>query len=64
MARAIKEVMYIRVNNPTLNGSIRKYNLPHLWDRILHSTPELKINNNPQHYNTCAQGGLINIRII
>ena len=30
------------MNNPTLN--IVKYNLPHLWDRVLHSIPELKIN--------------------
>ena len=44
MARAVKEAMYIRVNNPTLNSNIGKYNLPHLWDRILHSIPELKIS--------------------
>ena len=44
MARAVKEVMYIRVNNPTLNRTIGKYNPPHLWDRILHSIPELKIS--------------------
>ena len=47
MARAIKEALYIRVSNPTLNGNIGKYNLPHLWDRVLHFIPELKkINNN------------------
>ena len=44
MARAIKETMYLRVNNPILNKNIRKYNLPHLWDRLLDSIPELKIN--------------------
>ena len=44
MARTVKEAMYIRVNNPTLNRNIGKYNLPHLWDKILHSIPELKIN--------------------
>ena len=44
MARAVKEAMNIRVNNPTLNRKIGKYNLPHLWDRILHSIPELKIS--------------------
>ena len=55
IARAIKEAMYIRVNNPTLNRNIQKYNLPHLWDRILHSIPELKISKQqPHHYNTCA----------
>ena len=39
-ARAVKEAMYIRVNNPTLNRNIGKYNLAHLWDGILHSIPE------------------------
>ena len=42
MARAIKEVIYIRVNSPTLNTDIGKYNLPHIWDKVLFSTPELK----------------------
>ena len=45
MARAIKEAMYIRVNNYTLKRNIGKYNLPHLWDTVLNSSPELKINN-------------------
>ena len=44
MARTIKEAMYIRVNNPTLNRNIGKYNLPHIWDRVLFTIPELKIN--------------------
>ena len=35
--------MYIRVNNPTLNGNIGKYNLPHIWDNILFNIPELKM---------------------
>ena len=30
MTRTIKEAMYIRVNNPTLNRNIGKYKLPHL----------------------------------
>ena len=42
MSRAIKEA--IRVNNPTLNRNIGKYNLPHLWDRVLHSIPKLKMS--------------------
>ena len=41
MARAIKEANYIRVNNPTLNRHIGKYNLPHIWDKVLFSIPEL-----------------------
>ena len=44
MARTNKEAMYIRVNNPTLNRNTGKYNLPHLWDRMLHSILDLKIN--------------------
>ena len=43
LARTIKESMYIRVNNPTLNRNIGKYNLPHIWDNILFSIPELKM---------------------
>ena len=42
MARTIKEAIYIRVNNPTLNRNIGKYNLPHIWDKVLFSIPELK----------------------
>ena len=42
MARTIKEAIYIRVNKPTLNGNIGKYNLPHIWDKVLFSVQELK----------------------
>ena len=42
LARTIKESMYIRVNNPTLNRNIGKYNLPDIWDKILFSIPEFK----------------------
>ena len=42
MARAIKEAIYIRVNNPTLNRNIGKYNLSHIWDNVLFSISELK----------------------
>ena len=42
MARTIKEAIYIRGNNPTLNRNIGKYNLPHIWDKVLLSIPELK----------------------
>ena len=44
IARAVKEAMYIRVNNPTLNRIIGKYKLPHLWEGILHFIPGLKIS--------------------
>ena len=42
MARTIKEAIYIRVNNPTLNKNIGKYNLPHIWDKVLFSIPGLR----------------------
>ena len=42
MARAIKEAIYIRVNNLTLNKNIGKYNLLHILDKVLFSIPELK----------------------
>ena len=35
VTRTIQEAMFIRVNNPTLNRNIGKYNLSHIWDRIL-----------------------------
>ena len=43
LARTIKESTYIRVNNPTLNRNIGKYNLNHIWDRVLLNTPTLKL---------------------
>ena len=30
-AKTIKESIFIRVNNPTLNQNIGKYNLSHMW---------------------------------
>ena len=46
LARTIKESIYIRVNNPTLNRNVGKYNLHHIWDRVLFNTPALEISNN------------------
>ena len=48
LARTIKESMYIRVNNPTLNHNIGKYNLSHTWDRVLFNTPGLKLVSSQQ----------------
>ena len=42
MARVIKEAIYIRVNKPTLNRNIGKYNLPHIWNKVLFAVPEVK----------------------
>ena len=38
LARTIKESIYIRVNIPTLNQNIGKYNLSHIWDRAFFNT--------------------------
>ena len=62
LTRFIKESIYIRVHNPTLNRNIGKFNLSHIWDRVLLNigkfnlshiwdrvllnTPGLKLNNN------------------
>ena len=43
LMRTIKEALYIRVNNPSLNRNIGKYHLPHIWDEVLHYTSELKL---------------------
>ena len=45
LTRAIKEALYIRVNDPSLNRNIGKYHLPHIWDEVLHKTSELKLKN-------------------
>ena len=42
LMRLIKEVIYIRVNNPSLNKNIGKYHLPHIWDEVLNNITELK----------------------
>ena len=42
--RAIKEALFIRVNNPSLNRNIGKFHLPHIWDEVLFNTSKLKLN--------------------
>ena len=42
--RTIKEALYIRVNNPSLNRNIGKYHLPHIWDEVLLNISELNLN--------------------
>ena len=42
--RTIKEALYIRVNDPSLNRNIGKYHLPHVWDEVLFNIPELRLN--------------------
>ena len=43
LLRTIKEALYIRVNDPSLNKNIGKYHLPHIWDAVLHNISELKL---------------------
>ena len=43
LSRLIKESMFIRVNNPSLNRNIGKYHLPHVWDEVLINNIELKL---------------------
>ena len=52
ITRLIKESIFIRVNNPTLNRNIGKFQLSHIWDRVLFGTPNIKVANpkgNAQH---------------
>ena len=35
LARSIKEAIFIRVNDPSLNRNIGKYQLSHIWDKVL-----------------------------
>ena len=41
--RAIKEALFIRVNNSSLNRNIGKFHLSHIWDEVLFNTSELKL---------------------
>ena len=43
LARNIKESIFIKVSNPTLNRNIGKFNLLHIWDRVLLNTPGLTL---------------------
>ena len=43
LIRAIKQAIYIRVNNPSLNKNIGKYHVPHVWDEVLMKISELML---------------------
>ena len=47
LPRTIK--IYIKVDNPTLNRNIGKFNLNDILDRVLLHTPGLKINSSKGH---------------
>ena len=42
IARTNKEAILIKVNDPSLNRNIGKYELPHIWGEVLVKSPELK----------------------
>ena len=44
LIRLIKETLYIRANNPSLNKNVGKYHLPHIWDEVLYNISELKLH--------------------
>ena len=44
MTRTVREAMLIRVNDPSLNRNIGKYQLPHIWDEVLVKSTELQLN--------------------
>ena len=39
----MKEAILIRVNDPSLNRNIDKYQLPHIWDEVLVKSPAPKL---------------------
>ena len=43
LKRVIKEALFIRVNNLSLNRNVGKFHLPHIWDEVLFNTSELKL---------------------
>ena len=43
LIRSIKEAIYRRVNNPSLNKNIDKYHLPHICNEVLFNISELKL---------------------
>ena len=45
ITRTIKEAIYIRINDPSLNRYIGKFQLPHIWDEVLQDTlPSISCN--------------------
>ena len=43
LMKNVKQALYIRVNNPSLNRNIGTYHLPHIWDEVLLNSSELKL---------------------
>ena len=51
----IKEAMYIRVNHPSLNRNLGKFQLPHIWDQVLQDTPTPHLKKLPNSPNLPPQ---------
>ena len=43
LTRNIKEAIFIRVNYPSLNRNLGRFQLQHAWDQILQDTPTLHL---------------------
>ena len=43
LLRTIKEAIYIRANNPSLNRNVGKFHLPHILDEVLLNISELEL---------------------
>ena len=43
ITRNIREAIFIRVNDPSLNRNIGKFQLLHIWDEVLARSPELHL---------------------
>ena len=52
LTRTIKEAIYIRLTIPLLTGILVSSILIHIWDRVLHNTPGLKINPSQVYAHT------------
>ena len=43
LTRNVTEAMYIKVNDPSLNRNLGKFQIPHVWDQVLKNTPSLHL---------------------
>ena len=43
LTRNIKKAMYIKVNDPSLNRNLGKFQIPQVWDQVLKDTPSLHL---------------------